>query len=183
MNLEPSALRIVSHEPERRRRQVLNLACGGSTCCCCCCLHSVGGLIGAAVAPAFGPGARLPIYYYYDEEIDEDVPYTMKPGISAIALYWWIFLGVILLAPCLLLPFFAEGRGGNSLLFGLVILALVLPAVQFGVGIIVLIVLACMQRPDKSFQLWRLGKIMLGLVVGTIAGILSMVAIGLAMSH
>lgn len=181
--MESSGLHIISHEPERRRRQVLNLACGGSTCCCCCCLHSLGGLIGSAVAPAFGQGSRLPIYYYYDEELDEDVPYTIKPGISAVALYWWIFLGVILLSPMLILPFFAEGWGPESLLVGLVILALVLPAVQFGVGIIVLIVLACMQRPDKTFQLWRLGKIMLGLVVGTIAGILAMVAIGLAMSR
>ena len=42
------------HPPERRRRSV-TLAAHGCCCCCCCCLHSLGSLIGSAVASAKAP--------------------------------------------------------------------------------------------------------------------------------
>lgn len=49
-------MKLQAHPPERRRRGV-TLAAHGCCCCCCCCLHTLGGLIGAAVA---GTKARTP---------------------------------------------------------------------------------------------------------------------------
>lgn len=38
---------IRPHPPERRRKPGVVAPC--CCCCCCCCLHSIGGLVGAAV--------------------------------------------------------------------------------------------------------------------------------------
>lgn len=162
---------IQIHPPERRRRTE-TLMCG-CCCCCCCCLHTVGGIIGSAVAPAFGKKDRLPIYYYYDEELDAEVPAIQTPGISAVRLYWILSLAFALIGALL-----GVLGGGEGFVIGLVILAMVYPAVQLAGVIVTLIVLAASNRPDKSRQLWQLGKITLGLFVGTAAGIMAMVAIG-----
>ena len=54
------AITVITHQPERRRQRasVPAQAGGCCCCCCCCCLHTVGGLIGAAVAPTLGSGNR-----------------------------------------------------------------------------------------------------------------------------
>src|SRR6516162_9243133 len=44
---------LTAHPPERRRRRSMVTHCG-CCCCCCCCLHTVGGLIGAAIGSAPG---------------------------------------------------------------------------------------------------------------------------------
>src|SRR3954447_17287436 len=55
------------HPPERRGGKGAKLYCGGGCCCCSCCLHSLGGLIGAALASPrrqAGPGsANAGIYW------------------------------------------------------------------------------------------------------------------------
>jgi MFS family permease len=50
------AISVVAYRPERWRPHlgIPAQAGGGCSCCCCCCLHTIGGLIGAAVAPALG---------------------------------------------------------------------------------------------------------------------------------
>jgi hypothetical protein len=173
----PADFRLESHPPERRRRSTETLMCG-CCCCCCCCLHTVGGIIGAAVAPAFGKNSRLPLHYYYDEEFDIAVPDIGKTGVSAVKVFWLISLVLALVGAMLGC---AVGREG--IIIGLIILALVYPGVQLGSGIIVLIWLALSVRHDKSFQLKQTGKIILGLFVGTAAGIMAMVAIGVLFSH
>jgi hypothetical protein len=45
------------HPPERRGQRSTVLTCG-ACCCCCCCLHSVGALLGAALAPLMVKSAR-----------------------------------------------------------------------------------------------------------------------------
>ena len=56
--MSPSPVVIQKHTPERRRRAVTTLNCGCS-CCCCCCLHTMGSLVGAAIAPTIGHGIGL----------------------------------------------------------------------------------------------------------------------------
>jgi hypothetical protein len=46
------SVRFDKHQPERGRGIGANVCCG--SCCCCCCLHSLGGVIGGAVATAKG---------------------------------------------------------------------------------------------------------------------------------
>ena len=65
----------------------------------------------------------------------------------------------------------------------LVLLLLVFPALQLVCAIIVGIGFACTSRPDKWFQLKQLGKLTLGLFLGTVAGIVAMVVIGVILSR
>lgn len=173
-------VQLESHPPERRRRPpTVTLMCCCS--CCCCCLHTVGGIIGSALAPAFGRGNRAALTYYYDEELDIQMPDIARPGVSSVKVFWimsliaavvWAFASVLI-----------EHRNPmGGLMIGLVILALVYPAVQLGCAVVLLLWMACSSRQDRSYQLKQLGKITLGLFLGTIAGILFMVGIGVLMS-
>ena len=163
-----------SHPPERRRRTE-TLMCG-CCCCCCCCLHTVGGIVGSAVAPAFGKKNPLPIHYYYDEEWDIQVPDVARPGISAVKLFWMITLVLSIIGVLM-----SCAGGGDGIVVGLVIIAMVFPALQLGSAFFTLLTLLIAQRDDRRFQLRQLGKITLGLFVGTLAGIMAMVGIGLMM--
>jgi hypothetical protein len=178
---QPTPIQIESHPPERRRTETLMCGC---CCCCCCCLHTVGGIIGSAIAPAFGKGNRMPITYYYDDEWDISLPNIARTGVSAVKVFWfttlivtvlWVFGSVALGAA-------DHGPSGESLLVGLVILALLYPAVQLGCAILTLLWMAFSNRDDKPYQLKQVGKITLGLFLGTLAGILSMVGIGIVFS-
>jgi hypothetical protein len=122
----------------------------------------------------------LPIQYYYDEEFEIDVPDIAKPGVSAVRVFWLLTLATVLLG---VLIASRMPEAGNTILGGLFILLMVFPAVQLGTALITVIWLAVSSRPDKSFQLWQLGKITLGLFAGTVAGILVMVVIGVVMSR
>lgn len=185
---------IVAHPPERRLPRGGAPAQAGHCCCCCCCLHSLGALIGAAVAPALGRGPErsyLPITHYWDEEDDYDEgddsgerrPGTPdialpKSGPSAVSLFWWIFLGLVGLGSLL-----GAASGPEGFMVGWIILLLVLPLLQLGSAIITSIVLAVSQRSDTRYQFVQLGKITLGLVIGTVAGIASMFIIYFALSR
>ena len=167
---------IEIHLPERRRRNEIRM-CHGSACCCCCCLHTVGGIIGSAVAPSFGKNNRMALNYYYDEELDIAVPNVAKTGISAVKLFWLLSLAGLLLAPLLGALWGLGGLGA-----GLFIIAMIFPAVQLLSALVTYICMAASSRPDKSFQVRQVGKITLGLVVGVGAGIMAMVAIGVILS-
>jgi hypothetical protein len=209
-------LTIECHPPERRRRVEARMCCG-SCCCCCCCLHTLGGIIGAAIAPKLGSQSsawsHLSLIEYWDEEDHKPAPATgtavedeaitankpnsseksavprqpmpdiAKTGVSGVKMYWFVtlicvcasFVYITTLAP-------EAGGGGGAPLFapriaGLLILALGFPAIQLVSAIITAIWLALSRRPDRSFQLVQLGKITLGLILGTVAGIVAMVGI------
>jgi hypothetical protein len=59
-----------------------------------------------------------------------------------------------------------------------IILALCLPAVQLGSAFVTGLILLLSSRADKYYQLRQLGKITLGIVLGTGVGIVAMVGIG-----
>jgi hypothetical protein len=71
---------------------------------------------------------------------------------------------------------------GNLLTYG-VIIVLILPALQLGSALLTALTLATSSRTDKGYQFRQLGKIVLGVVVGTVLGILIMVGIGLVLSR
>ncbi|MFO0846559.1 MAG: hypothetical protein U0797_30020 [Gemmataceae bacterium] len=49
------AVTLNRHPPERREARPVSLCAGCCCCCCCCCLHTLGGILGSAVAPASAP--------------------------------------------------------------------------------------------------------------------------------
>jgi hypothetical protein len=202
---------IECHQPERRRRTEIRM-CHGSCCCCCCCLHTVGGIVGAVIAPKLGgrstAWSHLSLIEDWDEEdfqpgpapgaaadweaITEKAPTALprpvlsssamptiaSAGVSAVSVFWLLTLAASILAALI-----GAAQGGGGFIVGLVILLLVFPAVQLTCAIIVGVGFACTSRPDKWFQLKQLGKLTLGLFLGTVAGILAMVVIGVIMSR
>jgi hypothetical protein len=137
----------------------------------------VGGIVGAGVAPAIGKNNPMPLNTYYDEEYDVSIPNIARPGVSAVKVFWFLSLGAAILGTLI-----GAAYGGEGFIVGLVILALVFPAVQLVAALITLFWLALSSRPDKSFQLLQIGKLTLGLVIGTVAGIVGMIGIGVILS-
>jgi hypothetical protein len=208
-----------SHQAERRRRGSLTLG-SNTCCCCCCCLHSVGALIGAAVAPSIGSG-RPPSLLYYDEEEaslaptlppatgvktvesaiqaghprptvrlegDEDRPSMSLPAGnrgSAVALFWWLLVALSVVGLLWGVQTGIGGPGGwkTGVGIALLILALTLPAVQLGSAFLVLFVLLFSRRIDRPYRLKQLGKITLGTILGTLAGVLLMYLIYVLMKR
>jgi hypothetical protein len=166
-------IHIEKHAPERRKKAVTTLHCG-CTCCCCCCLHTIGSIIGAAVAPAFSSGSRMPITYYYDEETGKEYPLIKKPGLSSVTFFWWLTSFFVFLS-------FAAGivmsATGESVLITAVLVLLGFPVLQLASAIITIVVYACWPRYDKSRQLKHLAKITGGIALGSIVGGLIMVGI------
>jgi hypothetical protein len=201
--------RIECHPPERRRRADVHM-CHGSCCCCCCCLHTLGGIVGAVIAPKLGgrstAWSHLSLIEYWEEEDDEPgptgaagrdaiieempisrprravspriVPNIAGRGVSAVKVFWLLSLAASIVGALIGL---ARGSGGG-LIVGLIVLLLVFPAVQLLCAVITLTWLALSSRPDQSFQLRQVGKLTLGLFLGTLAGIVAMVGIGALMS-
>ena len=161
-----SLVQIEQHQAERRRRAVTTMyGCGCSCCCCCCCLHSLGSLIGAAIAPTAGTGAPMTLTDYYDDEAGDLVPDVRKPGISAVAVHWWIVAA--LCAASFVVPISGES-------IGLAVCVFAFPALQLASVFVTLVIIAVWPRPDKMYQLRQLGKITLGMILGTLAGLLVM---------
>jgi hypothetical protein len=169
---------ITKHEPERRRKSVTTLHCG-CTCCCCCCLHTIGSIVAAAVAPGIGSGSSMPLIHYYDDETGIQVPSIKKPGMSSVTVFWW--LTSFLVFVCFVFGILQENGTEAALVTGIIV-ALVFPGIQLVSAFITLIVYATWPRYDRAYQLGQLGKICGGVVIGSIVGILAMVAIGFGLS-
>src|SRR4051812_29520885 len=137
----PDAPTIECHPPERRRRSEIRM-CHGSCCCCCCCLHTIGGIIGASVAPTIGKNKPVPLTYYYDEEGDVvGVPNIGKAGISAVRVFWLLTLFCAIIGWIGIVGMMLSQPGGRgqiggrtdpwgSIVWGLVLLVMAFPAVQ-----------------------------------------------------
>jgi hypothetical protein len=162
-------------------------------------LHTVGGIIGAAVAPALGGGRErrsyLPLTHYWDEEDYEPVPLTQRgrPGRapslpSAVKLFWWTLLLLMGVVPLLVLGWTSRGSGfthqlPSAIYIGVIIILFVLPGLQLGAALVTALILAVSPRPDKGYQFRQLGKIVLGVVVGTLLGVLVMVGVFVVLTH
>jgi len=178
-------LKLTKHPPERRRPSGSVVLPCGCCCCCCCCLHTLGGVLGAAIAPSFGSTRnnfptryRLLVEEYEFEDDAEPfaaaaLPIRKPRAVSGVALYWWIVLGFVGLA----MLYGAAAGSGGSVGVAVLGLALGLPVLQILASFLAALVLVATTRDDKKYQLVQVGKITLGTVLGTVAGILAMVGI------
>jgi hypothetical protein len=139
-------------------------------------------LIGAAVAPAYGKGAAsFPERYrrlIQEYEFDDDAPppdpgselMLRGGGTSAVAIYWWTVLVLVVVVVALSILYSQrEGLGGAVL--GL---ALGFPALQLVASLLAALILTASTRADKHAQLMQIGRMTLGMIAGTIIGILAM---------
>ena len=167
------ALTVTAHPPERARRPgpvVLPCACCS---CCCCCLHTIGGIVGAAIGSVQEMEARP------RRPVDPDFPFPFRrdefedegPLLPATLLYWLLVL--FLIGVVTVWFSVANGfRGTDDLIGGVVVALLVLPGLQLGASLLSLIAVALFY-PQKAVPLARLGKITLWSFMGSIIGLLA----------
>lgn len=141
---------------ERTASMPVAAAAGGCCSCCCCCFHTLGGLIGAAIAkPKAVPMPEAPV-----ATID-GAPTT--PKYTAWKEYWTAFL-IATLITIMILGFYINDD--DKLLAMVVIYGMVTPLVQLGGSLIALGMMLSSKRPGRSERLWHLGKITLYSVIG-----------------
>ena len=140
-------MEIRAHPPERARRSAGVSACC-CCCCCCCCLHTIGGLIGAAVGGANAPS---------EEER------------RTIGLYWSSFLAVAIVTV-------AAGALSGEMGLSVALLLCALPLGQLFTSLLVLLLAMVYPRPldlprlgaiTWKSALWSVGglAVMIGLGV------------------
>lgn len=182
-NEPPQEVTVRRHPPERLIRAMARgeVAQAGCSCCCCCCLHSLGGLVGAALYspsgdPPASPDKPKPTAGLADDELDRPVgPPTAPPRAPSI---FWSTTAALAILGFVIPPVIWE-RSGPSL--GLSALILGLPAFLLGGSVITALVIIAIPSLSGDAREWkRLGRITLGNIVGTLIGIGLMLLIGLA---
>jgi hypothetical protein len=149
-NNSRGSVQFEKHEPERRSGTGSNLFCNGGCCCCCCCLHSLGGLIGAAMASAKGK--------------------SQSEAGPVVGTYWALFALVAAGGAI----WGSAQAGGPGL--GIILVLVFLPLVQLLASLLTMIWVGVRREafPDKQASLTLLGKITLYSFLGALAGIVAM---------
>ncbi len=147
------------HPPERRARTIV-VGSGCCTCCCCCscCVHSLGGVLGAAIGSGVSSGPPL---------LEPNAPEELARAASrsrALVAYWLTFALLTLLGV-------AAAGAGESATVGLTVLAVCLPAVQLLASLLAIPVMLVMIPPDPGAAFAALGRLTLFTVVGTTIGV------------
>lgn len=137
-----SAIIIERLAPERQSPQTNNAAAGGACCCCCCCLHTVGGLIGAAVA-------RPQVNISSGPEDESGL------NLSGRKPYWWSLLATSLLI-VMFTPVFAGGADAAA--GGLFLLAMLGPGVQLLSSVFAAIAVQNSEEGGRRARLRHVGK-------------------------
>lgn len=155
---------IERHPPERRANRGVVVACTGSCCCCCCCLHTVGGIVGAAIA---APGSARSVLGSLGAPCVE-VQASQDSAAKAAGVYWRL-LGICVL-PTLIAP---------------VIVIFCLPLVQLVASAVAAILIGLnwpYQFPDRNAAIQQILSMTWKSIAGTILGVFIMVLLGLAFS-
>jgi hypothetical protein len=179
----PPAVVVRPHPPERLIRAMARGEVAACCTCssCCCCLHSLGGLVGAVAGtylPAESPaphGKQAPPAGLRDDDLDGPVAAARtRPGSTLVVpkIFWWstvvLAVLIIVLAPLI------SVESAPAIGVGLVIIGL--PFVLLGGSVVSAIVLAGHPTLRAVRSEWaRLGWITLGILGGTLAGVLLMV--------
>jgi hypothetical protein len=156
------SITVVVHPPERRRpRSTIPALAGDCACCscCCCCLHSLGALIGAAVAPTWGSSDTMPRQHGDAAKV---APSASR--CSAVVVFWITLVVLLLIAVALL-----WARQGNAS-EAVVIIAIAFPGLQLAAVIVTAFVLTAAGGADDGYQWRQLGKIFIGAIAGTLIG-------------
>lgn len=159
-----AALTVVIHLPERRKRAQSVVLCHGCCCCCCCCcLHSVGGILGAAIG-----------------SLPTKEPITDRRQVSASLLYWlWFGAGTV---AAITLALVLGRHKPEASMWGLIAVAMLLPGVQIGASILSLLCLLLSNPDDRGARLASIGRITLYSFLGTVIGLFLMLIGGVMLA-
>ena len=165
---------IMQHPPERGERKKSYLvvySCGCCCSCCCCCLHTLGGVIGAAVAGDYCPEADVP--NVPDAWGEKTEPRKHLPGSQGL---FWSSLFLVTLIGAVTATFFepwddvtapVESTGVLVLIFG--------PAWMLGASLLTALRIAIRRDLPSRDRYWaQLGKITGGMLIGAVLGLLVM---------
>jgi hypothetical protein len=153
-----SAIVIERLSPERQASQP-NAAAGGACCCCCCCLHSVGGLIGAAVAQP-------------DKESSLDTEEKSGLNLSGRQPYW-----MSVLISCLVVFMLTLVSADGEALVGLFVLAMFGPGIQLVASLFAAFAVGNSKDGAAKPRLRHIGRMTLYSVVGAVVGGITMLMI------
>lgn len=183
---EPLPSKVVeAHPPERGVRPNQPVILYSCCCCCCCCLHTLGGVIGAAVA-----GSKSNYRADDSDSPGMDVPASPWSHLpSSQGLYWnSVLTGIVLswIVATIIVIFSprpnSDGYLGALFLIGIG-LVLIGPAWLLGGSVVMAIRLLINAKLRQDERYWRsLRQITLGGLGGTAAGLLVMFLIFVAMS-
>jgi hypothetical protein len=182
-NPHDSPFLFVAHPPERGRSRSSVPVCAGACCTCCCCLHSIGGLLGAAIGSVRLSNNPETDRIREEDNSDDFIPSANESTLSqsdegksrarsAVVIFWnttyvLIFLGILICAVV-----------NNNLVGTTIIMLTGFPLLQIlAIGITFLILLVQFRQKNFGVELWRLGRIALGTTVGTVAGIGAMLVL------
>lgn len=174
---DPDRITVTAHPPERGRvRSLVPAQAGASCCCCCCCLHSVGALVGAAVAPVMRDRQRPRTQ---EEEDYADAPDAGRPGGGpfAVRVFWLstLILGVLVLAGGGVLAITNQpGDFVNGVLVAGFAIIMLLPALLLVAAAVAAVVIGLSGQPDKARELGQLGRITAGSLIGALVGTVPM---------
>jgi hypothetical protein len=164
-------------------------------CCCCCCLHTVGGLIGASIGSALGRDdyERVPVTLPDEEALrpfrdvqarragrfTDEEPMPRRPyrdlemerravrGSGGVGLYW---LSLLLLSVFISCAGFPPRIRAHDPAESVWILAFFMPAIQLGASVLALLGVLLLRPENQAAAVKKIGKITLGMVLGTLAG-------------
>jgi hypothetical protein len=165
---------LIAHPPERREQRKKYVVLYSCCCCCCCCLHTIGGAVGAILGGRSG--------------IDDRSKPPVKGAPSGKWLYWSSLLWSLLigLVVVTIMTFnSASGRRHASpdLAFQaplMISVSIILAGPLWLLAASVIMAIQIAIRPNlplRHLYWWQLGKITLGVFVGSVIGILIMVGI------
>ena len=165
---------IKQHLPERGERKKSYLvvySCGSCCSCCCCCLHTLGGVIGAAVAGDYCPEDDV----HNVSDTWEGTAEPRKHLPSSQGQFWSSFFSVIVIGAVIASNFEpwddptapAESIYVLVLIFG--------PAWMLGASLLAALRIAIRRDLPCRDRYWaQLGKITGGMLLGTLVGLLVM---------
>ena len=154
---------IERHPPERRENRGVIVACTGSCCCCCCCLHTLGGIVGAAVASPSGTSTDGA---------------SQASSAKAAHTYWLLLVALcgLIAAGGMSIAYSDRGRWQDvAIVVGGLVLGL--PLVQIAVSVAAVILIAInwpFRFADKRAALKRIGRITRHTITGTMVGVIIM---------
>ena len=147
--------------PERTAVAPVAAAAGGCCSCCCCCFHSMGSLIGAAMA-------RPPKVTETDAPVATIAGTPTTPKYSANREYWMSFLIASLVFLIGTTAYFSNEK---DLMLGVAVFyALAVPAIQLAASIIAWIMILVSKSPGRGERLNHLGRITAYSLLGALLG-------------
>lgn len=168
------------HPPERRERLARGVMLYSCCCCCCCCLHSFGAALGAALGGNYRGGENP---FAGVSQLSPAASPRRLP--STQGLYWTSLLMAVLLSLLAVTAwFFANSDNPYPPRFPEVMLGLgftfILTAPAWFLAALPIMALRIALRADARSDArywWSLGRITLGIVLGTVGGIIAMLVL------